>query len=150
MQSSEVFGLIKVRFPEAIQEEGRKAVAIPKEQLLEVARYLRNHELAFDNLHCITAIERNERIELVYAFYSMQKRHMATLKTYLPLNNLSIESLTAFWKSADWFEREIYDLFGVIFLKHPDLRRILNPYDWKVHPLRKDFSHPDFIKKPRY
>lgn len=150
MQLSEIFGLIKVRFPEAAQEEQTKAIVIPKNQFLDVARYLRNHELAFDNLHCITAIERNERIEVVYSFYSIQKRHSATVKVFLPLNDLTIESLTVFWKSANWLEREVYDLFGVRFLNHPDLRRILNPYDWIVHPLRKDFSHPDFIKKPRY
>lgn len=150
MQLSEIFGLIKVRFPEATQEEKTRAIVIPKIQLLDIARYLRNHELAFDILHCITAIERNEKIELIYAFYSMQRRLMATVKIYLPLDDLKVESLTALWKSADWFEREAYDLFGVIFLNHPDPRRILNPYDWTVHPLRKDFSHTDFVKKPRY
>ena len=125
------------------------AVIIPKDSLLETARYLKNGPLAFDNLHCITAIDRRERIELVYTLYSIREHRGITLKIYLTLEDLNVPSLAAVWKSANWLEREVYDLFGVIFLNHPDLRRILNPYDWKGYPLRKDYTHPEFIAKPR-
>ena len=80
----------------------------------------------------------------------MDKHDCVILKTRLVLNDLTVESLAKIWKSADWLEREVYDLFGVKFLNHPDLKRILNPDDWDVHPLRKDFSRPDIIKKLRY
>lgn len=123
-------------------------VDIPKESLLETARRLLGE--GFDNLHCITAVDRIQDIELIYIFYSIDKHACVILKTRVALNNLTIESLANIWKSADWLEREIYDLFGVKFLNHPNLTRILNPDDWDVHPLRKDFSRPDFIKKPRY
>lgn len=125
------------------------AVIIPKDSILETAQYLKNDPLAFDNLHCITAIDRKERIELVYTLYSIREHRGITLKIYLTLEDLNVPSLAAVWKSANWLEREVYDLFGVIFLNHPDLRRILNPYDWKGYPLRKDYTHPEFIAKPR-
>lgn len=125
------------------------AVIIPKDSLLETAQYLKNGPLALDNLHCITAIDRKERIELVYTLYSIREHRGITLKIYLTLDDLNVPSLAAVWKSANWLEREVYDLFGVIFLNHPDLRRILNPYGWKGYPLRKDYTHPEFIAKPR-
>lgn len=150
MQPSEIFALISKKFPGLSQEDLTQAVIIPKDQLLGVVDYLKGKELFFDNLHCLTAVDREERIELVYIFYSLKNRHQIILKIYLPRDNPQVESLTGFYRSADWFEREVYDLFGVRFLNHPDLRRILNPDDWQGYPLRKDYSHPDFIKKPRH
>ena len=142
--------MIKIKVPDAVKEDQTGAVIIPKGLLLEAARYLISPALDFDNLHCITAVERNDNIEIIYTFYSIKKHRGLTLKSRLALNDLNIESLAKFWKSADWLEREIYDLFGVNFLNHPNLKRILNPDEWTVHPLRKDFSRQDFIKKPRY
>ena len=150
MNGAEIFGLIKIKVPDAVKEDQTGAVIIPKGLLLEAARYLISPALDFDNLHCITAVERNDNIEIIYTFYSIKKHRGLTLKSRLALNDLNIESLAKFWKSADWLEREIYDLFGVNFLNHPNLKRILNPDEWTVHPLRKDFSRQDFIKKPRY
>lgn len=124
-------------------------LVVPKDSLLETARNLKNGPLAFDNLHCITAIDRRENVELVYTLYSIREHRSLTLKVYLTYNDLNITSLTGFWKSANWLEREVYDLFGVVFLDHPDLRRILNPYDWKEYPLRKSYSSPEFITKPK-
>ena len=150
MNGAEIFGLIKIKVPDAVKEDQTGAVIIPKGLLLEAARYLISPALDFDNLHCITAVERNDNIEIIYTFYSIKKHRGLTLKSRLALNDLNIESLAKFWKSADWLEREIYDLFGVNFLNHPNLKRILNPDEWTVHPLRKDFVNKDFIKKPRY
>ncbi len=150
MNGAEIFGLIKMKVPDAVKEDQTGAVMIPRDMLSETARYIISTALDFDNLHCITAVEKNDKIELIYAFYSMKRHRGLTLKAPLALADLNIESLAKFWKSADWFEREIYDLFGVNFLNHPNLKRILNPDEWTVHPLRKDFSRPDFVKKPRY
>ena len=122
---------------------------IPKDSLLEVARHLKERPFYFDNLHCITAIDRIEKIELVYILYSISKRRALTMKVYLSPEDLNIASLASIWRSADWLERETYDMFGVNFSGHPDMRRILNPYDWKGYPLRKDYTHPEFIPKPR-
>ncbi len=125
-----------------------KQIEIQKEALLETARRLFSE--GFDNLHCITAVDKNDSIELVYIFYSMGSRACTILKTPLALNDLAVESLANIWRSADWLEREVYDLFGVKFLNHPGLKRILNPDDWDVHPLRKSFERPDIVKKTRY
>ena len=149
MRPDEIFADIKLKFPEASQEDGTKAVVIPRESLPEFARYLKESALAFDNLHCVTATDRKERFEVVYIFYSLQKRHTVTVKVNLAPQDLKVESLAGLWRSADWLERETYDLLGITFLNHPDPRRILNPYDWKGHPLKKDYEHPNMVKKPR-
>jgi NADH-quinone oxidoreductase subunit C len=149
MRPDEIFVVIKARFTQAKEDAGTNNIIVPKESLLELAQYLKTHPLAFDNLHCITAVDRKEKIELVYILYSIRECHGVTLKVYLTPEDLNVASLSALWKSANWLEREVYDLFGITFLGHPDLRRILNPYDWKGYPLRKDYSNPELIPKPR-
>lgn len=149
MLQNEISAAIKAKFPEAQEEAGTGAVVIPKDALLKVAQYLRNEGLSFDNLHCVTAIDRKEKIEVVYIFYSLLKRHGLTLKVYLSPEDLNIASLASIWRSADWLERETYDMFGVVFSGHPDMRRILNPYDWEGYPLRKGYTHPELIPKPK-
>ncbi len=149
MQLNEMLRLITAKEPEAKLQDGTNIVVISKRSFLEVAQYLKNGPLAFDNLHCITAIDKKESIELVYILYSIREHHGITLKINLTYDDLKIQTLTGLWKSANWLERETYDLFGIVFLDHPDLRRILNPYDWKDYPLRKNYSNPEFIIKPR-
>ncbi|MFA5334425.1 MAG: NADH-quinone oxidoreductase subunit C [Candidatus Omnitrophota bacterium] len=134
MPNGEVFGLIKLRVPGVTVEEQTKAIVIPKDGILEAARCLVSQ--GFDNLHCITAVDNKDHIELIYNFYSLRKHAAVTLKARLS-GDLSVESLARSWKSADWLEREVFDLFGVIFLNHPNLKRILNPDEWTIHPLRK-------------
>jgi NADH-quinone oxidoreductase subunit C len=149
MQNANPLDIIKAKFPEAVLEENTNAVIIPKERFLEAARYLKTHESAFDSLHCLTAIDRKDRIEVVYVFYSLKNKLKVTLKVNLQNDDLKVESISSLWKSADWFEREVYDLFGVKFMHHPNLKRIMSPDNWQGHPLRKDFSHPNIIKKPQ-
>jgi len=149
MQASEIFEHIKLKFSQACADELSEAVVVPKELLLEVAGYLKSGELFFDSLHCLTALDKKDRIELVYIFYSLKMRHRLILKVFLPKANPEAESLAQLYRSADWMEREVYDMFGVKFSGHPDLRRILNPPDWEGYPLRKDYSHPGLIKRAR-
>ena len=73
---------------------------------------------------------------------------MLKLKVFVPLDDLAVETVSGLWRSADWLERETYDLFGIKFLHHPDLRRILNPEEWDYYPMRKNFTHPEFFIKP--
>ncbi|HLF86612.1 MAG TPA: NADH dehydrogenase (quinone) subunit D [Nitrospiria bacterium] len=83
--------------------------------------------------------ERKERFEIIYNLYSIPRRFRVFLKVYMDEKDLELESVTPVWKGADWFEREVYDMFGIKFKNHPDLRRILMPSAWKGHPLRKDY-----------
>ena len=151
MQPDEIKSYLKLKFPEIREEENSGALVVKKESLLKVAACLKDSNgLSFDNLHCIAAVDKREGIELVYIFHSLSKRKLLILKVSLSKDDLNVGTLTHLWKSADWFEREVYDLFGINFTGHPDLRRILNPDDWEGFPLRKDYSHPEFIKKPEY
>ncbi len=137
------------RIPGAVVEQQPSAVVIKRESLLPVAAFLKDTELSFANLHCVTAVDRKDKIEMVYHLYSFLHRWMLTLKVFLPNDDLTIESLCGLWRSADWLERETFDLFGVKFLHHPDLRRIMNPDEWTDYPLRKNFDRPDFIRLPQ-
>jgi NADH-quinone oxidoreductase subunit C len=96
----------------------------------------------FDFLHCITCVDNGPAtgtLDLIYHLSSLPLEHGIILKLTLPRDDSEAPSLVGLWKTADWHEREIFDLFGVKFRGHPDLRRILLPADWQGHPLRKDY-----------
>jgi len=112
------------------------------ENTIKLFLELKNNELfSFDQLIDITAIDypsREKRFELVYILLSMKKNKRIILKTAINEND-SIDSIIQIFKSSDWYERECYDLFGIKFNNHPDLRRIMTDYNFEGHPLRKDF-----------
>jgi NADH-quinone oxidoreductase subunit C len=108
-----------------------------------VASLLKNDaRFAVDTLECLTGVDYpdKQRIVVVYHFYSHAHRHRIIAKAYLPREAPSIGTLSALWSVALWQERECYDLLGVRFEGHPDLRRVLLPDDWEGHPLRKDYA----------
>ena len=113
-----------------------------KENILKLFQELKNSELfSFDQLIDITAIDypsREKRFELIYIFLSMKKNKRIILKTSINEDD-SIDSIIKIFKASDWYERECYDLFGVKFNDHPDLRRIMTDYNFEGYPLRKDF-----------
>ena len=117
-------------------------ILIDKIDLLSSIKKLKdNKKLLFDQLIDITAIDyptKSSRFELVYIFLSMVYNKRVILKTYLE-DEEEIESITSVFKSANWFERECFDLFGIKFNNHPDLRKILTDYNFEGYPLRKDF-----------
>jgi NADH-quinone oxidoreductase subunit C len=145
----EIAKILNDKFSGVVLEEQKNALLIKRESLLSVARFLKDGQLAFDNLHCISGFDRKDRIEGVYIFYSFSRKLTLILKISAPMDDLTVESLAHLWKSADWLERETYDFYGIKFLNHPDLRRIMNPDSWTDFPLRKDFARADFIKKPQ-
>jgi NADH-quinone oxidoreductase subunit C len=127
----------------------------------EVGRFLRDEpSLRFNLLQCITGvdylqtdpkrkIEGQPRIELIYHLESIVHKHRTVLKATLPRWKDGVEgqlpeapSVSGLWSTANWHEREVYDLMGVRFIGHPDLQRILCPDDWQGHPLRKDYQMP--------
>jgi NADH-quinone oxidoreductase subunit C len=111
--------------------------------LVEICRYLKDDpELSFDCLMNLSAIDwpKKNEIQVVYHLWSYSKRHSFVLKISLPREKPEVASLEPVWKAADWLEREQFDLLGVTFVGHPDLRRIMLPDDWVGHPLRKDYK----------
>ncbi len=113
------------------------------DRIVEVCRFLKEEPgLELDFLEDLTALDWPKRnvIEVVYHLFSFRHRHGLVLKVEADRSSPSVPSVEGVWKTANWFEREVYDLFGVAFTGHPDLRRILLPDDWVGHPLRKDYQ----------
>ena len=141
---------LKDRFPDsllAVREEGPykdlvvqvKPAAVP-----EIARFLHDDpEMSFDMLSDILSVdypEDEDRFEVIYLLKSLPRNHRLRLKARVPEDNPTIQTVTSVWKGANFLEREVYDLMGIKFSGHPDLRRILLPEDYEEgHPLRKDF-----------
>ena len=127
-----------------------KAIRIDKRDLIPTMQNLLNDPAAyFDMLSCVTGVDNGPdagTMEIVYNLYSIPLDHHLMIKVMITRDQPEIESVSSIWETADWLEREIFDLFGVNFLNHPDLRRILLPADWEGHPLRKDYKHQDYYR----
>lgn len=111
-------------------------------RLVEVCRFLKTEpSLGFDFLQDLTATDhpKENQLRMVYHLYSYRHRHGFVLKAELDRQQPQVDTLEGVWKAANWLEREVFDLFGVQFQGHPDLRRIMLPDDWVGHPLRKDY-----------
>jgi NADH-quinone oxidoreductase subunit C len=114
--------------------------------IAEACRLLRDDpELGFDCLSNLTAVDRkaDDRIDVYYHLYSYAHRHKLALKASASRLDPVLPTVSTVWPIADWLEREAFDLMGVSFVGHPDLRRLLMPEDWVGHPLRKDFVEPE-------
>ena len=102
----------------------------------------------FDMLSCITGIDNGPEaaMEVAYNLYSIPFDHHLMVKVSLNRENPSIDSISSIWRTAEWHEREVYDMFGISFNNHPDLRRILLPADWEGYPLRKDYKQQEYYR----
>ena len=139
---------IRDSFPDAVLEStdihGTLNIRIKLDVLLPVCELLHsNAELAFNYLADITAIDWQDRIEVVYQLAALSRNEKIALRVDLDREKPELDSVVSIWRGAEWQEREVYDLMGVGFRGHPDLRRILLPDDWEGHPLRKDYVMPD-------
>ena len=120
---------------------GELTVTLAAERLVEACRFLKD-TLRFERLSTMTAVDRypsEPRFEVVYHLHSVSRNERVRLKCLLAGQSPEIDSVTVVWRSANWHEREAFDLFGIRFRNHPDLRRILMPDDWEGYPLRKDY-----------
>ena len=137
---------IRDTFPEAVLEsaevDGALQLKLAKDALLGVCELLRNQH-GFDYLADITAIDWKDRIEVVYRMTNLATNAKVILRVDLDHEKPEVESVTPVWRGADFQEREVYDLMGVVFTGHPNLKRILLPLDWEGYPLRKDYVIPD-------
>jgi NADH-quinone oxidoreductase subunit C len=134
----------------AFQAEALQPWAVvAAEAIDEVAAFCKlEPDLALDNLMCLSAVDYDKetppRMEVVYHLFSYEHRHTFVLKAMLPREGPRLPTVEGVWAVANWHEREAYDLFGITFTGHSDMRRILLPDDWEGHPLRKDWVDPDF------
>ncbi|MBM3327106.1 MAG: NADH-quinone oxidoreductase subunit C [Calditrichaeota bacterium] len=149
MNIEEIYRLLKERLPYAEFEltdiKPIPILSISGNFLLPVAEYLRdNVDFAFDSLMCLSGLQLGEELAAVYHLYSNKHNHKVTMRVKAGTEDKSIPSLAAVWLAAEWHEREAFDMFGIRFDGHPDLRRILCPDDWEGHPLRKDYKPPLF------
>ncbi|MEO8657791.1 MAG: NADH-quinone oxidoreductase subunit C [Bryobacteraceae bacterium] len=122
-------------------ELGELTLVIQPATILDVCRFLKD-ELKFIRLSSVTAVDwfpADPRFEVVYHLHSLDRNERLRLKCRVGGESPQIDSVTGLWRGANWYEREVFDLFGIRFLNHPDLRRIMMPDYWEGHPLRKDF-----------
>ncbi len=154
MTSAELLSAIQAKFPglqEIPKPEGHVRgtelyMAVPPAQLVELCRFLRyDPPLSFDFLSFVTSIDWKTSFEVVYYALSTVHKHKLVLKVKLEdRNNPEVPTVSTIWPTADWQEREIFDLMGIRFQGHYNLRRILLPEDWEGYPLRKDYvAKPD-------
>jgi NADH-quinone oxidoreductase subunit C len=167
MTSAEIIAALEKKFGDRIKQKDEKAidpyVVVEPGDLVEVCTHLRDDpQLRFDLLHCISGVDYFEpdekkaakagfepHVEVVYHLQSFTHRHRFVVKIILPRwkddqpgQLPEVPSLTGLWQSANWHEREVYDLSGIMFTGHPELTRILLADDWVGYPLRKDYEFP--------
>jgi len=145
MTLEEIKTLIQEKYGLSLERysgKGTPALQVAPEQLVPLCKALLYDEATYlDFLQCISAVDlpEQEKMELHYQFYSFPKQFSLTLVVETPRTSPEVPSLASLYGAAEWHEREAYDLFGIHFKEHPDLRRILLPDDWEGHPLRKDY-----------
>ena len=151
MTFQEIAARLQSTFGDAVLEARSEGVVEPSvkvapAKLREVALLLRSDpDMRFDYLMCLSGMDQGkETLGVVYHLSSMTHLHKLTLKTDVPVSDPKVATVSDIWPTANWHEREAWDLLGIVFTGHPDLRRILLPEDYPGHPLRKDFKVPEF------
>jgi NADH-quinone oxidoreductase subunit C len=153
MDARAIHERLAARFGDRITATGLEAVSpfvvVATDAIAEVAAFCKaDPELAFDNLMCLAAVdypkETPPRMEVVYQLNSYKHLHTFALKVHVPREGAAVPTVETVWGVANWHEREAWDLFGIAFTGHSDLRRILLPDDWVGHPLRKDWQDPEY------
>ncbi len=147
MTPQEIAALLKDAFGGQALESKPEALnpwsAVEPSAILDVCRFFFSDErLSMDHLELLAGADYKDRIEIVYVLYSMKLRHRYTLKCRLPREAPKIHTVESVWAVANWHEREAFDMFGIVFEGHSDMRRILCPDDWEGYPLRKDYKPP--------
>jgi NADH-quinone oxidoreductase subunit C len=151
MTPEEIHAKLEGKFGAAILELNTEVlnpfVRVEPAKMLEIATFLKNEpDLAFTSLMCLSGLDYGavNGLGVVYSLHSMEKKHAITVRVDLPRDEPKVPSVESVWRTADWHERETFDLFGIVFEGHPDLRRILCPEDWEGYPLRKDYIVQEF------
>lgn len=149
MQPNEIYEKLKEEFCDEIidlveEENVDPFINVKPEKITEVCLYLRDGVgMDFDYLTMLSGMDLGDDLGVVYHLYSLEFKHSIVLKLQVPKDKPDVPTVERVWRTADWHERECYDLFGVNFLGHHNLIRILCPYDWEGYPLRKDYKEPE-------
>lgn len=158
--NQEIIQRLKAQFPDSIEESHEfrddLTVVVKRDDIVRVCNFLKNDpDLAFDMLVDLCGVDmyRPEgRFEVVYNLYSLKKKKYLRLKVLVDEDDPVVDTVSVVWSGANWHERETYDMFGIKFKDHPDLRRMYMPEDFEYFPLRKDFplmGVPDSLPLPR-
>ena len=146
MEKKKVIEELKKKFSDKIKEVsvqfGDEIILIEKDSLLDIVQFLKDKPYSYRMLLDLTCVDykgQEPRFEMVYHLHSIPDVQRLRIKARLSEKDLQIDSLTSLWKNANWLEREVYDMFGVSFKGHPDLRRIFMYDGFEGYPLRKDF-----------
>ena len=126
---------------ETVEAFGERTLMADPARIVDLCRYLKDAE-KFIRLSAVTAVDwhpSEPRFEVVYHLHSLELNQRVRVKCRLGGTNPEIDSVTGVWRGANWYEREVFDMFGIGFRDHPNLERILMPLDWEGHPLRKDY-----------
>ena len=151
---NEVIALLKEHFHDRIfsvdESSSPFEVEVDPLSVFRICEFLHEEkECYFDQLSCISGLDNGPEkgtMEVIYNLYSIPYNFSLMLKVTVPRDEPEVRSMTPIWKGADWLERETYDLYGIRFDGHPDLRRILLPDDWEGYPLRKDYQHQEYYR----
>lgn len=144
MTNEEIKQYITGILPEAAFDETGEwlNVAIPAQNWKSFAQSLRNSQFSFDYLFCITCVDWKTHLTMVYHLSSTTYRHTIVVKAQLDRNDPGIDTVSDIWRTAEFHEREVFEMFGVRFNNHPDLRKLILPDDFEGYPMRKDFEDP--------
>jgi NADH-quinone oxidoreductase subunit C len=156
MGPNEVAAALKKAFPSDVMEikefQAQVGITIKKDRVKEILRYLHDSPgMEFQYLSDLCGVDylgkREPRFEVVYHLYSMKNKTAIRIKALVPESELAIDSVVDVWSGANWRERECFDMFGITFNNHPDLRRLLMPDDWDGFPLCKDYPLQSDLKE---
>lgn len=146
MEKKKITDQLKEYFPDKVKEIstlfGDETIVINRDSLLEMVSFLKDKPYEYNmllDLTCVDYMGKEPRFEIVYHLFSLPRNHRLRIKTRLSEKDLNIDSLTSLWRNANWLEREVYDMFGVFFKGHPDLKRIFMYDGFEGYPLRKDY-----------
>lgn len=151
MEFKEIAQLIEEHFGESFlpsdEEVPADHLVVSPARWQNIAPFLKDNErLQFDSLMCITGMDygpEDPSLGVIYNLHSMKHLHKLEVRIQVPKDNPTVPSVERIWRVADWFEREVFDMYGITFEGHRDLRRILLPEDWEGYPLRKDYQFPE-------
>jgi len=150
MSPADILKKLEEKFPGKIKSSELEVVdpfvVVEVSAIADIGTWLRDEsDLAFDTLHCLSVVDypKEEKMQVVYHLSSLKRRHWIVLKVETPREGAKVPTVERVWRTANWHEREAYDLFGVWFEGHSDPRRILLPDDWEGHPMKKDWEWPE-------